>query len=55
LSSAAEEVAMDSPESKSSVKYKKFVPTLKKAPVKRQTIEEKLEQGIFETFNFYSR
>jgi len=43
LSSATEEVAMDSPESKTSKKLKKFVPTLKKAPVKRQTTEEKLE------------
>jgi hypothetical protein len=46
LSSAAEEVvAVDSPESKTSKdkKFKKFVPTLKKAPVKRQTNEEKLE------------
>jgi|TARA_B110001450_G_scaffold253408_1_gene276795 hypothetical protein len=37
LSSAAEEPAMDSPESKSSKdkKFKKFVPTLRKAPVKK--------------------
>jgi len=37
LSSAAEEVAMDSPESKTGKdkKFKKFVPTLKKAPVKK--------------------
>jgi hypothetical protein len=57
LSSAAEEVAgaiVVSPENKTK-KFKKFVPTLKKAPVKKQTNEEKLEQGIDETFSFYSR
>lgn len=46
LSSAAEEVvAIDSPESKTSKdkKFKRFESTLKKAPVKRQTNEEKLE------------
>ena len=55
MSSAPEDVpgASDSPQSKRFTG--KFATTLKKAPVKKQTIEEKLEQGVDETFNFYSR
>lgn len=64
LSSAAEDAVAQadqpSPDSKLSSpnttnKAQRFRSTLIKAPPKKLTVEEKIEQGLFETFNFYSR